>query len=82
MSKQIIFSNFLNKLEEYENSNFIWCADLIANGRQTLLSVFNSIDNEQLTNLVESFTKFLSLLTQYNPNSLTNENNILIQNEV
>ncbi|XP_025424572.1 postreplication repair E3 ubiquitin-protein ligase RAD18-like [Sipha flava] len=81
MSKQIIFSNFLNKLEEYENSNFIWCADLIANGRQTLLSVFNSIDNEQLTNLVESFTKFLSLLTQYNPNSLTNENNILIQNE-
>lgn len=83
MSKQIIFSNFLNKLEEYENSNFIWCADLVANGRQTLLSVYNSIDNEQLTNLVESFTTFISLLTQCNPNSsLSNENNNLTQNEV
>lgn len=81
MSKQIIFSNFLNKLEEYENSNFVWCSELVANGRQTLLSVYNSIDTEQLTNLVESFTTFISLLTQYHSNS-SNEEHVISQNEV
>jgi len=80
MSKQTNFSKFLSKLEDYEND--ILCIQFIASGRQILQSVYNSINNEQLTNLTDSFMKFLSLLSQYHPNSLLHEENAFTLHEV
>lgn len=68
MAKEINLSKFLSKVEEYENMPDLWCAKLVANGRQTIQSVCNNINNEELTNLMDSFMKFVSLLTQCNPN--------------
>jgi len=62
-----------NILEEYENIHAKWCADLIANGRQTLQSICNIIDNDLLVNLMDSFMKFVSLLAQCNTNSLLDD---------
>jgi len=82
MSKQIPFSDFLSKLEEYEHLHS-WCAKLIADGRYSIQSVCNNIDSMQLTNLMDSFMKFVILLTQCDPNSLSNvKNSTLIPNEV
>ncbi|CAH1721118.1 unnamed protein product [Aphis gossypii] len=71
MSQQ--FLNSFNILEEYENIHAKWCAELIANGRKTLLSLRNIIDNDLLINLMDSFMKFVSLLSQCDPNSLSVE---------
>lgn len=79
MSKRIDFSNFLTKLEEYENV-FAWCTKLIENGRQALQSVSNYIDNEHLTKLMDSFMSFILLLAQCNPN-LSDEKNSLISTQ-
>ncbi|XP_029342805.1 uncharacterized protein LOC107884924 [Acyrthosiphon pisum] len=67
------FLNSFNILEEYENVHAKWCAELIANGRQTLQSICNIIDNDLLRNLMDSFMKFVSLLAQCHPNSLSYE---------
>lgn len=75
MSKQISFSNFLDKLEEYEKT--IWCTQLVANGRKALLSVYNGIDNEQLANLTDTFIDFVSLLSQCHPDSSPDTNHNL-----
>jgi len=82
MSKQTNFSNFLSKLEEYENVNDFLCIQLIASGRQILQSLYNSINNEQLTNLTDSFMKFMSLLPHYHSNSLLYERNAFTLHEV
>ncbi|XP_015377309.1 PREDICTED: E3 ubiquitin-protein ligase RNF8-B-like [Diuraphis noxia] len=71
MSQKLL--NSFNILEEYENIHAKWCADLIANGRQTLQSLCNIIDNDLLVNLMDSFMRFVSLLAQCNTNSLSNE---------
>jgi len=67
------FLNSFNLLEEYENIHAKWCAELIANGRQTLQSICNIIDNDLLINLMDSFMKFVSLLAQCNTNSLSDK---------
>lgn len=67
------FLNCYNLLEEYENIHAKWCAELIANGRKTLQSISNSIDNDLLVNLMDSFMSFVSLLAQCQPNSLSNK---------
>ncbi|XP_060836072.1 E3 ubiquitin-protein ligase LNX-like [Rhopalosiphum padi] len=71
------FFNNLNILEEYENIHAKWCAELIANGRQTLLSICNIIDNDLLISLMDSFMRFVSLLAQCHPNSLSDGKNII-----
>jgi len=71
MSQQ--FLNCINILEEYENIHAKWCAELIANGRQTLQSICNIIDNDLLVNLMNSFMGFVSLLAQCNPNALSDK---------
>lgn len=78
MSKQIHFSKFLNKLEEYENDHGKWCSKLLTVGRQTIESVSNNIDDKQLTNLTQSFMEFVTLLTQ----SKSNEKNTIKPSEV
>jgi len=75
MSKQTTFSRFLSKLEEYENTHDDMYIQLISNGRQILQSVYNKVNNEQLTNLSESFINFMSLLTQCHSNSLLDKKN-------
>jgi len=67
------FLNSFNILEEYENVHAKWCAELIANGRQTLQSICNIIDIDLLKKLMDSFMKFVSLLAQCHPNSLSDE---------
>jgi len=71
MSQKLL--NSFNILKEYENIHAKWCADLIANGRQTLQSLCNIIDNDLLVNLMDSFMRFVSLLAQCNTNSLSDE---------
>lgn len=68
MAKQINLTNFFKKIEDYENMQDLWCAKLVENGRQTIQSVCNNIDNQQLTSLMDSFVKFVSLLVECNPN--------------
>lgn len=75
MSKHVDFSNFLTKLEEYENV-FAWCTKLIENGRQALQSVSSYVDNEHLTNLMDSFMSFILLLAQSNPNFSDEKNSL------
>lgn len=75
MSKQIIFSNFLIKLEDYEKEQASLFTEFISNGRQILQSISNSIDKDQLINLTDSFMGFLSLLSQCHPNLLSNKEN-------
>lgn len=82
MSKQVIVSNFLIKLEDYEKKQASWFTELISNGRKIFQSISNSIDEDQLKNLTDSFMGFLSLLSQCHPNLLSNEENILTQSEV
>ncbi|XP_025196325.1 postreplication repair E3 ubiquitin-protein ligase RAD18-like [Melanaphis sacchari] len=71
MSQKIL--NSFKILEEYENIHAKWCAELIANGRKTLLSISNIIDNDLLINLMDNFMRFVSLLAQYHPDSSSNE---------
>jgi len=68
MAKEINLSNFLSHVKEYENMHDLWCAKLVANGLQSIQSVCNNINNEELTNLMDSFMKFVSLLAQCKPN--------------
>lgn len=82
MSEKIHFSNFLKKVEKYENVHTVWCAKLVAHGRRTIQSVCNNIDNKQLTNLTDSFMRFISLLAQSNPSSLSNEKHSFKPSEV
>ncbi|XP_022181826.1 uncharacterized RING finger protein C2A9.04c-like [Myzus persicae] len=71
MSQKLL--NSFNVLKEYENIHAKWCAELIANGRQTLQSISNIIDNDMLINLMDSFMGFVSLLAQCNTNALSDE---------
>lgn len=82
MSKDISFSIFLDTLEDYENVHAVWCSELIANGRQALQSVFNHVDYEDLTNLMDSFMHFVSLLSQCNSNSFSDKKKPFIPSEV
>lgn len=82
MSKQTIFSHFLSKIEEYENMHDSLYIQLITNGRQILQTIYNSVDNEQLTNLTDSFMKFMSLLAQCHSDSLLNKENALTSYKV
>lgn len=69
MSKLLTFPNFLSKLEEFEKKHTSQCAKLIENGRQIFQSICHDINKEHLTNLMESFMNFVTLLTQCYTNS-------------
>ena len=76
------FFNNLNILKEYENIHAKWCAELISNGRQTLLSICNIIDNDLLISLMDSFMRFVSLLAQCHPDSLSDGKNLFQPSDV
>lgn len=74
MLKQIMFSDFLTKLNKFERDNNLQCTDLIANGRQTVLNMCNHTNNiEHLTKLMDGFLEFISSLTICVSNSTENE---------
>lgn len=82
MSNQIRFSKLVSKLEEYENDHDLWCTNFVTLGRQTIQSVSNSLDNEQLSYVMYSFIKLVSILKKCTPNTSSDKKNILKLNEV
>lgn len=82
MSKKLSFSIFLDQLEEYENVHALWCSKLIESGRETLQSIYNHTDKEQLIAVMNSFIYFISLLAECHSNSLLDNENYVKSSEV